>query len=308
MSSNGYYIKPKQLAAAIGVSESSLKRWSDKGILPTVKTAGGHRRLPVWGVIEFLRFTRHPVLHPELLTFPVPSGAPESLELGKVAASFQRLLIAGHADEAYAIAVRAHISGHSPADLCDDLFRPVMEQIGRNWESGHTAVYEEHLATQTLKRVLGQLRGLLRPTEDTCPLALGAAPSGDPYSLPSQMIEWVMSGLGWRAISFGPDTPLSTLAKAVTTYRPQVVWLSISAPIMQLEPFVAEYHRFQEAATRAGSSIIIGGRNATDELRGRLSFASHGNRIRHLTAFVECLTRRNGSSSGDETRRPPPAR
>jgi len=298
MSSIAHYIKPRQLAAAIGVSESSLKRWSDRGILPSVKTAGGHRRLPVWGVIEFLRTTRHPVLHPELLSFPVTSGSPETVELLKVVPSFQRLIMAGHADEANAIAMRAHLSGHAPSDLCDDLFRPAMEQIGTLWEREQAAVYEEHLATQTLKRILGQLRGLQRPTNDQCPLAMGAAPSGDPFSLPCQMIEWVLSSLGWRPMNFGPDTPLATLAKAVSAYRPQVVWISISAPVTQVETFVSEYHRFHEAATRAGSSVIVGGRGATDELRGRLSFASHGNRIRHLTSFVECLTRRNGSDAG----------
>ena len=50
----GQLLSPKQVARALGVSESSLKRWCDKGLIPTERTAGGHRRLPLAGVLDFL--------------------------------------------------------------------------------------------------------------------------------------------------------------------------------------------------------------------------------------------------------------
>ena len=34
-------VSPKQVAHAMGVSESSLKRWCDQGLIPTVRTAAG---------------------------------------------------------------------------------------------------------------------------------------------------------------------------------------------------------------------------------------------------------------------------
>ena len=40
-------ISPRQVARAIGVGESTLKRWCDRGLIPMLKTAGGHRRLAV---------------------------------------------------------------------------------------------------------------------------------------------------------------------------------------------------------------------------------------------------------------------
>jgi len=68
---------PKQVARAIGVSESTLKRWCDGGLIPMTKTAGGHRRIEVAAVIKFLRETGRQVVEPELLNLPVTAGKTE---------------------------------------------------------------------------------------------------------------------------------------------------------------------------------------------------------------------------------------
>jgi len=60
-------ISPKQVALALGVSEASLKRWCDKGLIPAIRTAGGHRRLPINGVIHFIRQTGQHLVRPEVL-------------------------------------------------------------------------------------------------------------------------------------------------------------------------------------------------------------------------------------------------
>jgi excisionase family DNA binding protein len=63
-------LSPRQLATAIGVSESSLKRWIDDGLLSAARTAGKHRRIPLAEAIRFIRSQRAPLVRPDALGLP----------------------------------------------------------------------------------------------------------------------------------------------------------------------------------------------------------------------------------------------
>lgn len=48
------HYSPKQVARRLGVSESSVKRWLDQGVVPVLRTAGGHRRVSAESLEELL--------------------------------------------------------------------------------------------------------------------------------------------------------------------------------------------------------------------------------------------------------------
>ena len=48
-------LSPKELAHALGVSESSIKRWIDDGRLDCTRTPGGHRRVTIQNALKFIR-------------------------------------------------------------------------------------------------------------------------------------------------------------------------------------------------------------------------------------------------------------
>jgi molybdopterin-binding protein len=51
-------IKPREAAARLGVSYPTIKQWILKKKLKTVKTRGGHHRIPVGELDQFLGSTR----------------------------------------------------------------------------------------------------------------------------------------------------------------------------------------------------------------------------------------------------------
>ncbi len=63
----GELLKPREAAAALGVSYPTLKSWILSGKLKTVKTAGGHHRVPVRELDPYLRRSvRRVAAHPEM--------------------------------------------------------------------------------------------------------------------------------------------------------------------------------------------------------------------------------------------------
>ena len=78
-------LTPKQVARAIQVSESSVKRWCDKGVIPTQYTAGGHRRIPISDLLVFLRSSKHQLIRPEVLGLPAMTGQSDRI-IGRAAA------------------------------------------------------------------------------------------------------------------------------------------------------------------------------------------------------------------------------
>ena len=68
------FFSPKEVALAIGVSESSLKRWVDKGLIPAEKTGGGHRRLQLDAVLRYIRDEGKGLANPEIIGLPAETG------------------------------------------------------------------------------------------------------------------------------------------------------------------------------------------------------------------------------------------
>ncbi|MCX5741316.1 MAG: helix-turn-helix domain-containing protein, partial [Proteobacteria bacterium] len=68
-------LSPRDLAEALGVSESSLKRWVDSGRITATRTDGGHRKIRLSEAVRFIRESGSPIVHPELLDMPEVAAA-----------------------------------------------------------------------------------------------------------------------------------------------------------------------------------------------------------------------------------------
>ncbi len=285
-------ITPKQVAQAIGVSESSLKRWCDRGVLSTVRTAGGHRRLALESVFEFLRQSGQPLVRPELLGLPSNTGQPPTVPFRAREQMFAAL-VAGDEDQCRRIVFDLYLSGKSACEICDGVLAPALHQIGARWECGDVAIYRERRACEIASKTLHELRLAIRAPSIEAPVALGATLECDPYRLPTEMIEVVMRELGWNATSLGTQLPVATLIQAVRDSQPRLLWVSVSC-VVSIPGFLDGYTLLQRAATEVNTVVAVGGRALTADLRQRMTYAAYCDTLNHLAAFATSLTSNSG--------------
>lgn len=259
-------ISPKALAHAIGVSESSLKRWTDGGLLSAVRTPGGHRRISVAEAVRFIRATGTPVVRPELLGLgavapEVPAG--EDL-LDQVIGA----LLTDEAATAAHLVMGAFLAGRDVAGLCDGPLREAMAYVGDLWQHRQDGVLIEHRATEVCVGLLTTIRSLLPEGAVTAPVATGGGASGDPYLLPSLMIDTVLTDVGFRTYPLGADTPIETQVLAAGRFRARLVWRSYSVPVAA-EQVLADLAQLEPVLQAQDGQFVVGGRGLPPDLPRR---------------------------------------
>ena len=279
-------VSPRQAARAIGVSESSLKRWCDRGLLKTVRTAGGHRKISIPEVLYFVRENDYQFVSPEVLGLP-----PVSKEINSsLAQSLPRLidaLLAGDELVARQIIFDLYLAKFSPSVILDEVIAKAFREIGDRWACQEVDIYQERRGCEIALRILFDFSRVQRLPERKW-LALGGSIDGDFYALPTAMAELVLRDVGFFATSLGTSIPFASLVKAVESTRPQLFWLCASH-IRDRPRFIDEFAALSQCCTSMGTALVVGGRALSDDLRKRMSYSAYCDTMQHLEAFARTL-------------------
>lgn len=282
-------LSPRDLADAIGVSESSVKRWVDGGVVLATKTAGGHRRIPISEAVRYIRETQAALVKPEAMGLKdVESLFDLDTQRGDEGSLLYEYLLEGKAESARGLVLSLYLNGRSVALIVDDTLYSAMERLGELWKNEKCGIFWEHRATEIAISAINQLRMLIPPRDDSAPVAVGAAPPSDPYILPTLCATAVLDSQGLNAVNLGPDTPLSSLQLAAEALRAKLVWLSVSVienPVQLQQDLLGLAAVLRQAAV----PIIVGGSQASllDLPDSNLSHV--GSSMRELEAMVKGL-------------------
>jgi excisionase family DNA binding protein len=280
-------LSPRQVADALGVSESSIKRWSDDGLMATHKTAGGHRKLARADVLRFVREQGYDVGKPELLGL---ARVPRQPFVDRaVQDQLVTALVDGDGEAIRRLLVALVVRGEPLTAVFDELLAAALHEIGNQWERGGVRVFEEHRAIELVHRALHEIRQLLtRRLPARRPAAIVATLSGDPYTVAITMAELTLADAGWAVTDLGANNPAHTLVEAIASLRPRLVCIGINW-IGELEPFAAAYASIDAAARSERAALVIGGARTTPELRARIHYATCCANMRELVDFASSL-------------------
>lgn len=243
----------KHVARLLNVSEATVKRWADDGVLTSEKTVGGHRR---FGIESIARLRRERNLQGG--EAPVAKAVKKKTKALPSADDFLRLILAGDESEAGAALVDAYMAHHTLASIFEAIVTQAMHQVGDLWLKGSVTVADEHLATRAVLTAVQKLRSVMAPHELNGLSAICCGSEGDLHELPVHLVTLVLESHGWNVINLGANTPLFSLQEMVSRQRPQLVCIS-ARTIGDLDRATTEFAQLRRVANRLEARIVLGG-------------------------------------------------
>ena len=108
----------------------------------------------------------------------------------------------------------------------DDLLPQFLHTVGDQWHRGSITPAHEHLATQTVRRVLGWVTEPFDATADA-PRIVIATPASEYHELGAMLVAAAAAGEGWRVLYLGANLPLGDIVAAAKQVRASAVALSL---------------------------------------------------------------------------------
>jgi methanogenic corrinoid protein MtbC1 len=273
----------------LDVSESTVKRWADAGLLRCRKTIGGHRKFDQEDVAEF---QNNCGLAIEAASRAVDLDATiEELFAGPdftgLSTRYRDAAIAGQFGCAAGILKEARRRGHTLASVGDNVIAPAMHTIGDMWRAGKIGVLDEHTATFATAQALMDWRQSTQKTRPEGGVAIVGCSEGELHNIASIIIAGILESLSWKVIYLGHHTPVFSFAEAITKFSPDLVCISITMTD-NIERAARDYEKLRRAASKSGVKLVLGGEALKDEcVRARFRGAHYAPTLSDFLALVD---------------------
>jgi MerR family transcriptional regulator, light-induced transcriptional regulator len=288
----------RSVVARTGLSEHRLRAWERRyaAIHPS-RTEGGQRRYSEADV-DRLRLLRDLVSAGRSIG-SIANLSTESLrelaiedgpwvEAGRPAPSLEREILEAlgaveNRDPGALYDLLSRSAVRKPSlEFVEGLLVPLLRRIGSMWRDGILRVGEEHLASQVVRDLAGQL---LRTATVPGPVLLCTTPSGQRHEFGSLLAALAGSGAGWRSLYAGPDLPTSEIRSLASRVGARAVALSILHP--GAEQDVEASLRALRRALPTDIDLLVGGPREVEAAATRVDGVDFLSSYRALAAFLE---------------------
>ena len=227
--------------AHVGVT--TIKRWVDQGLLPSIRTAGGHRRI-------------HPADLERLVRRPATVEVTSTPETDR----WVDLLLTGdrYRIDAQLLSERGRLGAWH---LVADALGLALGGLGARWQAGRVTVAEEHRASDALERALSRIHDAL-PVSHGARACLLAVVPGDDHVLGLRLAELCLRERGWFPLWLGRLVPGAEVERLVIEGRVDMVAYSASGGSSDPQPLAELAEALAAVCAPRGVSLVLGGEGA----------------------------------------------
>ena len=252
------------VARRLGVAPATLRTWARRyGIGPSEHEAGSHRK---YCPADLAKLT---VMRRLISSGVSPADAAEQAKAHEgevVIAEFTSLCrecdetidaIFNAAEALDSLFVetmlRNEISENGIISAWQEVFVPVLIQVGAAWEKSGKGVEVEHMLTEILKRVLRESTSEIVAPVNARPVLL-ASVGEELHSLALHALAAALAERGIETHFLGARTPVEAISSMVTRFAPPAVFLWAQLPVNGNPKFVNGI-----PSVRPAPRVIIGG-------------------------------------------------
>jgi excisionase family DNA binding protein len=237
---SGQMVSAGEAARRLGVAPATIQRWVDSGVLHAERTPGGHRRIYVTELRRLIAANR-------------------PAELSGLLAEWCDVLMTGDSARIKAALIASRQKTGHWADTADEVAAAIAE-IGRRWEAGDCQIFEEHAATEALRRATAACVSEMR-LGDGAPSAALLSVENERHTLGLTLAELVLAEAGRRSVWIGEGPPADELQSLVNRLKPDL--LVVSASSVTPTKAVARYQaELSHIATAGNVEVVLAGSGA----------------------------------------------
>ncbi len=164
-----HYFSTRELSKLCGVGETTVKRWSNMGLIKHHKTVGRHRKFKLEDVLDFISKNHIQIPNEQIEQLKLEKQSSDNLDLGAeiilvkgdTDALAQRLytsLCAKNKQEVEVLLIRAFEQKLSFATIFDKMIAPAMHKVGNLWENQKICSAEEHVISNIMVEAIMRLK------------------------------------------------------------------------------------------------------------------------------------------------------
>jgi MerR family transcriptional regulator, light-induced transcriptional regulator len=282
----------KEVARLCRVSDATVKRWEESGLILSERTNGGHRRFRADEVCRFQREQNLGVKVTHGDESVLRATARRRENKNHSTCSLFQALIAGCEEEAANFLLAKYLQGETLAQIFDKFLAPAMRKIGELWYIGEISVAQEHIATRAAMNAMYKLRSVLSVTKERKGFIMCCGIEGDFHELSPYLVQIIFEHLGWEVVNFGANTPLYSICDEILHHSPETICISATT-ILDIERTTRDYQDFRNRISKLKIPMIIGGLAFADErIRQRFPAELYGTSFTQVVEFAKNLVKK----------------